>query len=88
MLSMKDKPKTFIKGVLTSDVIIIDLVSNPAYEEAEAILKLIRNPPDIAKQHKQVVIVVSSALCWANTPRTGDAFCDADSSKRVPPPKY
>lgn len=45
MLSMKEKPKTFMKGVLTSDVIIIDLVSNPNYEEAETILKLIRNPP-------------------------------------------
>lgn len=49
MLNMKEKPKTFIKGVLLSDLIVIDLVSNPAFEEAEAILKLVRNPPDGAE---------------------------------------
>lgn len=45
MLDMKAKPKTFTKAVLTSDVIIIDLLSGTDYDEAETIIKLLRNAP-------------------------------------------
>jgi hypothetical protein len=41
---MKSKPKTFTKGVLTSDIIVIDLLSGTDQSEAENIIKLLRQP--------------------------------------------
>jgi len=39
------KPKTFAKGVLTSDIIILDLMHSSAdLQEAEHIIKLLRQP--------------------------------------------
>jgi hypothetical protein len=42
VLNSKTAPKTFTKGVLTSDVIVIDLLSGTDQAEAECIIKLLR----------------------------------------------
>lgn len=41
-LNMKTKPKTFTKGVLTSDIIVVDLLSGTDQAEAETIIKILR----------------------------------------------
>jgi hypothetical protein len=43
-LNMKTKPKTFTKGVLTSDIIVVDLLSGTDQAEAETIIKILRQP--------------------------------------------
>jgi len=42
IIDMLKKPKTFTKGVLTSDIIIIDLMSGTDPAEAETIIKILR----------------------------------------------
>lgn len=42
LLDAKKQPKTFTKGVLTSDIIVIDLLSGTDPSEAETIIKLLR----------------------------------------------
>lgn len=42
LINMKTHPKTFTKGVLTSDVIVIDLLSGTDQAEAETIIKILR----------------------------------------------
>lgn len=44
ILNSKTHPKTFTKGVLTSDIIVIDLLSGTCSAEAEMIIKLLRQP--------------------------------------------
>lgn len=44
ILDLNTKPKTFTKGVLTSDIIIIDLLSGTDQSEAENIIKLVKQP--------------------------------------------
>ena len=46
VLDVRKKPKTFTKNVLQSDIIIIDLQSGTDLEEAEQILKILRQPRD------------------------------------------
>ena len=45
VLDVQKKPKTFAKGVFTSDIIVIDLLSGVELDEAELIIKLLRAPP-------------------------------------------
>ncbi len=42
ILNMYSKPKTISKGVLTSDVIVIDLLSGADPTESETIIKILR----------------------------------------------
>lgn len=42
ILDMIEKPKTFTKGVLTSDFIMLDLMSGTDTAEAETIVKILR----------------------------------------------
>lgn len=42
LLDMVAKPKTFSKGVLTSDVLIVDLMSGTDPAEAETVIKILR----------------------------------------------
>lgn len=44
ILNMQQKPKTFTKGVVTSDIIVIDLLSGSDPTEAETIIKILRQP--------------------------------------------
>lgn len=44
LLDVIRKPKTFAKGVLTSDIVVVDLLSGTDLEEAELIIKLLRQP--------------------------------------------
>jgi len=50
ILDMLKKPKTFTKGVVTSDIIIIDLLSGTDSAEAETIIKILRQPPAESNQ--------------------------------------
>ena len=48
VLDVRKKPKTFTKNVLLSEIIIIDLLSGTDLEEAEQIIKILRQPrPDV-----------------------------------------
>ena len=44
VLDVRKKPKTFTKNVLQSDILIVDLQSGTDMEEAEQILKILRQP--------------------------------------------
>ena len=52
-LEMISKPKTFTKAVLTSDLIIIDLLSGTDAAEAETILKILKQPLHESQGSKQ-----------------------------------
>ncbi len=90
LLDMIGKPKTFTKGVLTADTLVVDLMSGTDPAEAETIIKILRQPlHETPGSKQQTLVVVSSVLAWNNTP-AADAtqFCDADFQKRVPTPKF
>jgi hypothetical protein len=42
LLDMIAKPKTFTKGVLTADTLVVDLMSGTDPAEAETIIKILR----------------------------------------------
>jgi hypothetical protein len=44
ILDIKKKPRTFAKNVMKSDTIIVDLLSGTDLEEAEQIIKILRQP--------------------------------------------
>lgn len=44
ILNMHLQPKTFTKGVLTSDIIVVDLLSGADPTESETIIKILRQP--------------------------------------------
>jgi len=48
VIDVNKKPKTFAKGVLTSDIVVVDLLSGTDLEEAELIIKLLRQPANEA----------------------------------------
>ena len=78
MLDIKKKPKTFAKSVLRADRVIIDLLSGTDLEEAEQIIKILRQPIHESHSKQQVLVLISSVFTWANTvPEDGkDAFTD------------
>ena len=87
-LDMLAKPKTFTKGVLTSDILVVDLMSGTDPAEAETIIKILRQPlHETLGSKQQTLIIISSVLCWNNTPQSSE-YCDADYQKRVPTPKF
>lgn len=88
VLDVRKKPKNFTKNVLLSDILIIDLQSGTDLEEAEQILKILRQPRAEENIKSQVLILVSSVFTWANTQRSSATFTDADFAKRVPFPKF
>ena len=88
ILDSKNKPKTFTKGVLTSDIIVIDLLSGTDQSEAEEIIKLLRQPLHEQGGKPQKLIVLSSVMSWINTPTSSESYQDIDFAKRVPTPKY
>lgn len=69
LLEMVAKPKTFTKGVLTSDIIVLDLMSGTDPAEAETIIKILRQPLHESSGSKsQTLVVISSAMVWMQTP--------------------
>jgi hypothetical protein len=88
VLNSKTAPKTFTKGVLTSDIIVIDLLSGTDQAEAECIIKLLRQPLHEQGGKQQKLIVLSSVLSWLSTPKGDSDFSDSDFTKRVPNPRY
>jgi len=44
VIDVARKPKTFAKAILTSDIVVVDLLSGVDLEEAELIIKLLRQP--------------------------------------------
>lgn len=89
ILDVAKKPKTFAKGVLTSDTIIIDLLSGVDLDEAELIVKLLRQPPteQLIPSKPQTLILITTALVWSKTPGDG-VVTDDDFMKRTPMPKF
>lgn len=77
LLNMKSKPKTFTKGVLTSDIIIIDLLSGTDQSEAETIIKILKQPLHENGGKIQKLIVLSSVMSWVSTPKSQNDFTDA-----------
>ena len=71
-----------------SDILIIDLLSGTDFEEAEQIIKILRQPRTEENNKSQVLIIISPIFTWANTNRGGQTLTDADFAKRVPFPKY
>lgn len=88
VLDVRKKPKNFTKNVLLSDILIIDLQSGTDLEEAEQILKILRQPRAEEHMKNQVLILVSTVFTWANTKKSGSILTDADFAKRVPFPKF
>jgi hypothetical protein len=88
ILNMQTKPKTFTKGVLTSDIIVIDLLSGADPTESETIIKILRQPLQENGGKSQTLVVISSVMAWVNTKRGSNEFSDTDYSLRVPTPKY
>jgi hypothetical protein len=88
VLDFKKKPKTFTKNVLMSDILIIDLQSGTDLEEAEQIIKILRQPRADENFKNQTLIVISPISTWANTQKSAGAFTDADFSKRIPFPRF
>ena len=80
VLDIKKKPKTFAKSVLRSDKVVIDLLSGTDLEEAEQIIKILRQPIHESHSKPQVLILVSSVFTWANTvlEEGQECFTDAD----------
>jgi hypothetical protein len=69
LLEMVAKPKTFTKGVLTSDIIVLDLMSGTDPAEAETIIKILRQPLHESSGSKpQTLVIISSAMVWMQTP--------------------
>ena len=87
MLDNQKAPKTFAKGVLTSDIIIVDLLSGTDFSEAESVIKLLKQPLHEKSGKPQRLIVLSSVMAWCNTQK-GASYTDSDYLKRVPTPKY
>ena len=90
VLDGSKKPRTFAKSVLRSDKIIIDLLSGSSIEEAEQIIKILKQPIHESHAKQQVLIVISTAFTWANTklPDGQDCFTDAHFQSRVPVPRF
>ena len=80
LLDMIAKPKTFTKGVLTADTLVVDLMSGTDPAEAETIIKILRQPlHETPGSKQQTLIVLSSVLAWNNTPTAATTeFSDAD----------
>jgi hypothetical protein len=78
VLDIKKKPKTFAKSVLRSDRVIIDLLSGTDLEEAEQIIKILRQPIHESHSKPQVLVLISSVFTWANTvlDQEQEAFTD------------
>jgi hypothetical protein len=68
LLNAKTQPKSFTKAVLTSDIIVIDLLSGTDQAEAESIIKILRQPLHETGGKLQKLIVLSSVMAWVNTP--------------------
>lgn len=85
MLDLKQKPKSFQKGIYLSDIIVIDMVSGTDIEHAFHIVKTLSSP-DTAKP--QTLVLITSVMVWAGTPSSNGEFTDGDYQKRVPPPRY
>lgn len=64
ILDAKTHPKTFTKGVLTSDIIVVDLLSGTDAAEAEQIIKILRQPLHEQGGKQQKLIVLSSVMAW------------------------
>ena len=90
VLDSSRKPRTFAKSVLRSDKIILDLLSGSSTEEAEQIIKILKQPIHESHAKQQVLIVISTAFTWANsTLQAGqDCFTDANFQSRVPFPRF
>ena len=88
VLDVKKKPRTFAKNVISSDIIIIDILSGTDFEDAEQMIKILRQQRTEETNKSQVLIIISPIFTWANTPRNGAIFTDADFTKRVPFPKF
>jgi hypothetical protein len=73
VLDVAKKPKTFAKGVLTSDTIIVDLLSGVDLDEAELIIKLLRQPPteQLIPSKPQTLILITTTQVWSKTPGDG-----------------
>jgi len=66
---MVAKPKTFTKAVLTSDIIVVDLMSGTDPAEAETIIKILKQPLHETQGSKpQTLVLISSAMVWMQTP--------------------
>ena len=88
VLDVKKKPRTFAKNVISSDIIIIDILSGTDFEDAEQMIKILRQQRTEETNKSQVLIIISPIFTWANTQRNGAIFTDADFTKRIPFPKF
>ena len=74
VLNPRTKPKNFKKKILSSDLLVLDLLSatlSGGLDEIEKVIKTIRDhhssPSAILKE--QTLILVSSVMTWINTPK-------------------
>jgi len=74
VLNPRTKPKNFKKKILSSDLLVLDLLSatlSGGLDEVEKVIKTIRDhhssPSAILKE--QTLILVSSVMTWINTPK-------------------
>lgn len=92
LLDSAGKPKTFEKQVRNADFIVLDISQfSASLEEAQRTLKALKyHEAGLTAEKPQVLVVVSSAMTWSNTPCKADgaAYSDRDLDARVPLPKY
>jgi hypothetical protein len=74
VLNGRTKPKNFKSKALSSDLLVMDLLSaalSGGLDEVEKIIKIIKDhhssPSAIVKD--QTIVLVSSVMTWINTPK-------------------
>lgn len=71
-LNFKTKPRTFKKKVQSCDYLVIDLMAASiagTMDEVEHVLKLIKAYQSGEGPKEQTLVLVTSVMTWANTPK-------------------
>jgi hypothetical protein len=90
VMNARTKPKNFKSKVLSSDLLVMDLLSaalSGGLDEIEKIIKIIKDhhssPSAIVKD--QTLVLVSSVMTWINTPKkpsSGSKKVEAEPGSR------
>lgn len=88
IIDSRSKPKTFVKQVKGSDIIVLDISQFSCdLEEASQVINALKYS-DSKPEQKQTLIVISSPMTWSRCSKSNSGYEDADFEKRVPLPKY
>lgn len=73
-LNSRTKPRTFKKKVITSDLLVLDMLSaalNGSLDDIEKVVKILKDHHQEQKTEmkEQTLVLVSSVMTWVNTPK-------------------